>query len=151
MRTKRLQSSSCDRAREAVSLRLDGELSAFGDARLDAHLARCAACAEFANDAAATALMLRHAPYEPLRGGIELPLRSARHARRAGGAMVAAAVAAGFVVVLVLPGGRVQVGPPQPRVSQSNNDDLRDLQILHRAQRTPASIVISRPLRGPEA
>ena len=36
--------AGCDRAREWVSLELDGELSELGAARLDAHLVRCAAC-----------------------------------------------------------------------------------------------------------
>lgn len=152
MQLKSLQSSSCDRAREGVSLRLDGELSEFEHVRLDAHLARCGACAEFASDVTATSLALRGAPYEVLQKAIELPGRPAsRFSRTAGGAVAAAAVAAAFILALVLPGGHVQVGPPQPRISQSNNDDLRDLQILQRAQRTPASIVMSRPLHGPEA
>ena len=40
----------CDRARQWVSLRADGELSELEGALLDAHLGRCSACGEFADD-----------------------------------------------------------------------------------------------------
>ena len=46
--------SECVGAREATSRRLDGELSELEAVRLDAHLQRCHACREFAEQAAQT-------------------------------------------------------------------------------------------------
>ena len=56
--------SGCERAREWVSLELDGELSELEDALLRAHLDRCVACAAFARDARAFTRALRAAPSE---------------------------------------------------------------------------------------
>ena len=54
--------TDCMRAREAVSVRLDGELCELDEVRLDQHLDDCAACSRFAADAARTAQILRDAP-----------------------------------------------------------------------------------------
>ena len=54
--------TDCMRAREAVSVRLDGELCELDEVRLDQHLGDCAACSRFASDAARTAEVLRGAP-----------------------------------------------------------------------------------------
>src|SRR5215468_9567512 len=51
----------CARARFWVSLRVDGELSELEGALLDAHLGRCADCAEFATGAAVSTDWLRSA------------------------------------------------------------------------------------------
>src|SRR4051812_33165285 len=54
--------TDCMRAREAVSVRLDGELCELDEVRLDQHLNGCASCSGFAADAARTAQVLRGAP-----------------------------------------------------------------------------------------
>jgi predicted anti-sigma-YlaC factor YlaD len=62
----------CERTREWVALRLDGELSEFETAIMDSHLERCEACRGFADDVAAIARELRSTPLEPLRRPIEV-------------------------------------------------------------------------------
>jgi hypothetical protein len=144
---------ACDRARQAASVRLDRELSELETALLEAHLARCSACAEFAADVEAVTLALRVAPLERLERPIELPLRRrvAFGARRATGLVAAVtAAAAALLAVTVLPNQRVETGPPTPVVVPSNNEDLRDLRILHRAQMKPIVQVLGRPSRGVE-
>lgn len=54
--------TDCMRAREAVSVRLDGELCELDAVRLDQHLTGCAACSRFAADAARATQVLRDAP-----------------------------------------------------------------------------------------
>ena len=81
--------SECQRAREAVSARLDGELSEIGSARLSAHLRVCAACSAYALEVAAVATRLRMAPLEQPSVPVALPAR-----RRRPGLQIAAAAAA---------------------------------------------------------
>lgn len=78
--------SDCQRAREAVSVQLDGELSELGSARLSAHLRECDACTAYALEVAAVATRLRAAPLERPGVGIALPAR-----RRRVGLQIAAA------------------------------------------------------------
>jgi anti-sigma factor RsiW len=80
--------SDCQRAREAVSVQLDGELSELGSARLSAHLRECDACTAYALEVTAVATRLRAAPLERPRVGIALPAR-----RRRAGLQIAAAAA----------------------------------------------------------
>lgn len=54
----------CQQAREAVSLRLDGELSELGSTRLANHLRQCEACSAYAGELEAIAHGLRSAPFE---------------------------------------------------------------------------------------
>lgn len=54
--------TDCMRAREAVSVRLDGELCELDEVRLDQHLDDCPECSRFAADAARTTEVLRGAP-----------------------------------------------------------------------------------------
>jgi hypothetical protein len=69
---------ACGRARELISLQLDGELSELGCTRLAAHLGGCAGCRDFAHGAEATALALRASSLEQPSRQILLPQR--RHA-----------------------------------------------------------------------
>jgi anti-sigma factor RsiW len=80
--------SDCQRAREAVSVQLDGELSELGSARLSAHLRECDACTAYALEVAAIATRLRAAPLERPGVGTALPAR-----RRRVGLQIAAAAA----------------------------------------------------------
>ena len=86
--------SKCQRAREAVSLQLDGELSELGSARLSAHLRDCAACAAYAREATAIAGRLRAAPLEQPGIAVALPARRRRPGLQIAAAGAAAALAA---------------------------------------------------------
>jgi anti-sigma factor RsiW len=57
-----LPSLVCRRVREQVSLQLDNELSELERRMLDAHLARCAECAAYADDVRLFTRELREAP-----------------------------------------------------------------------------------------
>jgi|SRR5512132_4027777 anti-sigma factor RsiW len=72
----------CERARECASLRLDGELSEFESALLNAHLARCEACRAFADELVGVTTVLREAPLETLERPVALPTRRRISARR---------------------------------------------------------------------
>jgi anti-sigma factor RsiW len=152
MRRIPAQSWACERARRAVSLRLDGELSELEEAVLDSHLASCAHCTMFAADVTGAAATLRAAPLEALGRRVELPLR--RRTGLGAGKVTAwvagaAAAAAALLAITVLPTNRVQ-GPPSIRPVPSTNQDLRDLRVLRNAQMKPAALILSRPARGPE-
>ena len=95
-----LPHATCETARKAVSLQLDGELSEVGSARLEAHLRECEACAAYARELAAIAMRLRSTPLE--QPALQFPLRRARPARMATAAAAAVAVAA---LLLVAAGG----------------------------------------------
>ena len=84
--------SECQRAREAVSAQLDGELSDLGSARLTAHLRECDVCRAYALELAAVASRLRAAPLERPEAQVRLPARRRRSALQVA-AVVAAAVA----------------------------------------------------------
>jgi ferric-dicitrate binding protein FerR (iron transport regulator) len=88
----------CDRAREWVSLRVDGELSELEGALLEAHLKRCAGCREFADDLAGLTGALRAAALDPLTAPIMLPRRTrvSLRAFQATAAAAAVVLAAGL-------------------------------------------------------
>jgi anti-sigma factor RsiW len=77
--TRRFPSHACDRARAQISSRIDEELTELEDARLDQHLASCAACRAYAADVASVTQMVRAAPLEAL----EYPITIARRRRSA--------------------------------------------------------------------
>jgi predicted anti-sigma-YlaC factor YlaD len=89
----------CDRTREWVALRLDGELSEFENAIMRPHLERCASCRAFADDVAAIAREIRSTPYEPLPRPI-----SVSAPRRFGFPLRHVQVAAAAALVLVAAG-----------------------------------------------
>jgi hypothetical protein len=79
MRLVRYIPNACDRAREWSSLALDGELSGFEQALLDAHLGRCAECRAFTEGVGETTELLRAS--EPARPSnpIRIPSRARPH------------------------------------------------------------------------
>lgn len=90
----------CARARFWVSLRVDDELSELEGALLDAHLARCGDCREFALGAAASTDAIRAASYIG-HAPVVLDVRRAPRRVVAGAgvaALVAAAAVAGVLV-----------------------------------------------------
>src|SRR5438034_11461698 len=94
MRLIRTPHSACDRAREALSVALDGELPELDHARLGAHLERCAECRSFEAESSGVARLLREAPREEMSVSIVLPRpRRLAAARLLQAGAVAAAVA----------------------------------------------------------
>jgi predicted anti-sigma-YlaC factor YlaD len=87
--------TDCMQAREAASLRLDGELSELESVRLGLHLRDCADCQRYARETASIALELRSAPLEQPSLEIFVPRR-----RRGYGVQVAAVAAVGLVAAV---------------------------------------------------
>jgi predicted anti-sigma-YlaC factor YlaD len=109
---------SCRRAREWVSLRLDGELSELERLLLRRHLARCEGCRTTAEHVERTATLMRSAPLEhPSRGVAEaLPARTRpriRYRILAAAAVVAAGVGIGSVAG-ISGDGATPVAPQPP-------------------------------------
>ena len=75
MRLVKPLTRQCERARECASLRLDGELSEFEQALLQAHLGRCEACRSFAAELEGATTRIRTAPLETLERPVALPSR----------------------------------------------------------------------------
>jgi predicted anti-sigma-YlaC factor YlaD len=88
--------TDCMQAREAASLRLDGELSELEDVRLGLHLRDCAACRAYAREIGAITAELRSAALEQPSVAIFAPRR-----RRSGLRIQSAAVAAVGLVAAV--------------------------------------------------
>jgi anti-sigma factor RsiW len=152
MRTFRSGSWACDRARQAVSLHLDGELSQLERVLMERHLDCCSACAEFAAHAAVLTRELRVAPAVRLERPIELPLRP-RVGYRFGhiGAWAAATsvAATALFAVMALPAQRRHAPASAPTIyHQTTNDDLSDLRLLRIAQMRPIAFSLSRSFRG---
>ena len=96
MRLVRSYDRRCERAREWLSLSLDGELSRFERALVDRHLSTCAECAAFGAELSAFTERVRATPLEPLAHPIAVPVRRVRPAFRP-----AQAAAAALAVVAV--------------------------------------------------
>jgi anti-sigma factor RsiW len=95
MRGLRTRAQRCDRAREWISLQVDGELSEFERIVLEAHVAHCGECRTFRVDVRGISRELRHAPLERLGRPIVLPRRT----RFAGRTLQLAAATAAAVAV----------------------------------------------------
>jgi predicted anti-sigma-YlaC factor YlaD len=89
--------TSCEHARERLSLQLDGELSDHEATLLARHLGHCGACAAFASEVREYTQLLRATPLEPAP---PFWLQSRPAARRVA-ARVAAVTAAAAAAVLV--------------------------------------------------
>jgi predicted anti-sigma-YlaC factor YlaD len=97
-----IPSAECDRAREFVSCRVDGELSELEAVRLDDHLRECADCSAFARELHALSFALREAPLERPEINVFMPARRRPRVR-----LQTAAAAA---VVLVAAGSSFFIG-----------------------------------------
>lgn len=109
--------SECQRAREAVSAQLDGELSEMGSARLSAHLRECDACTAYALELAAVSTRLRAAPLERPGVPVQLPARRGRPALQL--AAAAAAVVAVAASSLALGHALSSSGSPARTATRS--------------------------------
>ena len=101
MRGLRTRAQRCDRAREWISLQIDGELSELERIVLEAHVARCSECRVFRIDVRGISRELRQAPLERLPRPIVLPRRTrfaGRTLQFAAAAVAAVAVGAGGTV-----------------------------------------------------
>jgi ferric-dicitrate binding protein FerR (iron transport regulator) len=128
----------CRSTRELVSLALDGELSELDGARLDAHLAACAACCELRAELEGLTAALRAAPLERLERPITLPQRVRWSLRplQVGAAAAAVAVAAGLAGVV----GTVRSHPAQPKFVHGTSgptDGVDTLRSIRRNQLIP--------------
>lgn len=142
-----LQGGTCDRAREWVSLRLDGELSPLEGELLDRHLEACPGCRAYEDDVRWATDVLRLTPQErpSRRVTLPAPVRTRLTGRRLTAVAAAAALAVG-----ALAGALVERPSSQPpatgptEVSFLSNDvkQLRDLprtRILSPVQTSPGS------------
>jgi hypothetical protein len=112
--------TDCPAAREAVSARVDGELSELEAARLDAHLLRCPDCRRFAAGAAALARELRSTVPERPRAAVVLarqPRRLALSSWAAAASLVLAVSGSSFALGHAI-GGR---SAPQPAAIGQND------------------------------
>ena len=122
----------CARARFWASLRVDGELSELEGALLDAHLARCAHCAEFATGATLSTTWLREAQLER-SAPITISVPKAAPRRAAAGVVAAAVVLATALVAGFVhgtgTGGRTSALRPTVSIVSSveTPDELRRL------------------------
>jgi ferric-dicitrate binding protein FerR (iron transport regulator) len=99
--THRDRERGCGRAREWVSLRLDGELSELERLLLWRHLARCGECHAFAESTEAVTRAIRETPQERPSRSLESaprPVRGRARRRLAYAAVVVGAAAAGGIV-----------------------------------------------------
>ncbi len=127
---------ACERARAWVSRRLDGDLSEFEGALLDAHVASCAACSAFERDLRAFTLRLREATMEPVSRPFVLPRRS-RASRSPLRFATAAAVIVGALGTAIAMGleETSSIGPSQRELSsEAGNRDIAQLRVLRTAQ-----------------
>jgi anti-sigma factor RsiW len=138
----------CERSREWISLRLDGELSELAEKMLESHLARCAVCRTFESDVEVTSHLVRTAPLARPEQPIALPRGRRRVLFRPVGAVAAtaAAVALGFAAFLNLPSSG-PLAAPHIRSVNGDNSDLR----LQRAMRAALLRPDSGELRTPGA
>lgn len=96
-------SARCERSREAISLRADGNLSLFERRLLDRHLRGCTDCRSFATSVGEQTRLLRAAPLEALPAPIAIPGSDGpRVGRRVAGVLSAAGAVAAAVAGAVL-------------------------------------------------
>ena len=120
----------CNRAREWISLSMDGELSEFEQVLMAAHLERCAECRAFDADTRGFTTALRLAAPEALERPVAVPRRrsfGAAGVRGAQAASIAFAAAAAVLGVVLLPertslrvGGELALVAAPPVRSEAN-------------------------------
>ena len=154
--------TACDRPREWVSLRVDGELSLLEEELLERHLGACEACQSFEEAIRSTTGLLRAAPLEePSRRATvpALAMHASTRRRRGDGsktgrrtALVAAAALAAGALVGSLVEPRSQIQPAEPVSEVSLLMDFQQLRELPRTKRwlrpAPAPALPPNPPEG---
>jgi predicted anti-sigma-YlaC factor YlaD len=118
-----LSSNDCAHLREQLSAALDGELSPFERARVDAHLAVCGACREYATVTADAARLLRATPLEEISVPFVLPSRRLALARK----VQVGAAAATLLAAVGLASVAGNVGPSSPSPQHNNTSTAKKL------------------------
>ena len=131
--------SDCMQAREAASLRLDGELSELEAVRLGLHLRDCPACRAYAREIAAITQELRATPLEQPNVRIFTPRR--RSAPRIQAAAVAAVGLVAAVAGTSFAIGRaVGTEGRQPTVTATGSADSSSVRVDSRNQHILAMV-----------
>jgi predicted anti-sigma-YlaC factor YlaD len=144
----------CERTREWVALRLDGELSEFEDAMMTSHLERCEACRAFAADVDGFTQELRDASPEPLPQPVEiewprrfrLPLRQFQVAAAA--ALVVLATGLGSLYGTLHTTRSPQISTPLVHAPMGTADDqllLRKLRVAELRSAGPLPLGATKP------
>ena len=126
----------CDRARSWAALAPDGELSELEHKLLDAHLARCRPCEEFAADVASIADALRNEHLQTLSHQLTISYGSWRRRsgyaglRAVGAAAAVALMAIGITARAPLPTGHSEPARLPAVTSFSNNAQAELVQIM---------------------
>jgi predicted anti-sigma-YlaC factor YlaD len=97
-----LPATDCARARESVSVQLDGELPELELDRLETHLRICPECSAWAEEVRGTTLLLREAGLEAPAEAVVLPRRGRRW--RVSSAVALASAAAVVATMFFTPG-----------------------------------------------
>jgi ferric-dicitrate binding protein FerR (iron transport regulator) len=144
----------CDRTREWVALRLDGDLSEFETALMTAHLERCASCRAFRIEVEAITAGIRSAPFVPLPRPTAVPQPRPVPARRVQLLVAAVVVLAAAALGGLL--GTLRGSPPErgvaapiraPMVASLASDPLlRDIRLTSLRQSTVRSLGASKPV-----
>jgi predicted anti-sigma-YlaC factor YlaD len=139
----------CERARRWANLRVDGELSELEQALLDAHLARCGACLEFAEGVHGVAEALTSAPL--VQPHIEVALPRSRRALALRSTALAATIACVGAAVAAFgqvgDGGAARAVKPVAMVASA--DTTNELRALRRAALVRANRRIPRNRQVP--
>ena len=129
----------CDDIRELCSASIDAELSELDDARVQSHLATCAACRAFAASAAQASQLVRATPLDDLNIQIVMPRRPLALARRLQVVTAAAAVVVGVGLSAVVSTRGTPSSPARPSKAQPQASKLRfpdqELRLLERTSR----------------
>lgn len=151
------RSHHCEAARQAVSLKLDGELSQLQSVLLAVHVRRCADCRVFEAELASLAGALRAAPLEPLEHPIVLPRRRSLVSRAslltsaAAAAAVLAAVGLSGAVESIRPAGSQPRLRPQPVPAKVIETDDVLVRSVQWSTADPPQIGIPLPIEGSQA
>ena len=151
MRFVPAKTQRCERAREWLSLRLDGELSELAQKMLEAHLARCAQCREYEAEVVTMTRLIRATPLERPEHDFALPRgsRFGLSARRLAAVASGAAVVGLGVAGALMPSSGLFSATPSVRVSPSDNSDLVQQKLLRATVLRPKLAVSYMP-HGPQ-
>jgi predicted anti-sigma-YlaC factor YlaD len=109
---------ACERARQWISLRADGELSDFEGFMLAAHQRRCAECRAFGESVDVMSAALREATQEPFLQRIEVPPR--RRLSAVSSLQIGSAAAVATLAFVLATGGAGTLGLTAGRPSTTS-------------------------------